>query len=447
MPKRTLRLYSPHDVQRQFHDSTARYRVMSTGRQMGKSTCAVNELAFKAWVKPRKKYWFVSPTFDQAKGQYRRLIGMLWGCPEVMLKKNQTELRVKLINQSEIVFKSGEVFDNLRGDTLDGVVVDEYRDQPKGLWSRVLQPMLRTTGGWAAFISTPNGFDDFFELSERARINEGGSWFFLKAPSTANPLFTQDELEEAKREMSEGEFAQEILAEFRDLQKGKTYVNNGEWNQSLETPFAAHRRKDDVWGSLVSPYLPIIVACDFNVTPIAWLIGQQSGGKFYWFDEVFLERTNTQEACVELLDRLRHYRVNQDIVVIGDASGAASKTSASGDTDYSIIMQALTGEYGNGAARNETPASNPRVKDRVNVMNSALKAANGDIRFFYHPIRCKNLKRDLERVSWKAGANAVLDQVTDKTLTHISDAAGYAVWHYSSTLWSSPPGTLRMLAR
>ena len=43
---------------------------------------------------------------------------------------------------------------------------------------------------------------------------------------------------------------------------------------------------------------------------------------------------------------------------------------------------------------------------------------------------CKNLIRDLELVSYKEnGKNNEIDK-SDQTLTHASDAFGYAVWEY-----------------
>ena len=197
-PKAILKLYKPHDAQLRFHNSTARYRVASFGRQSGKSTACINELVKKAWENPSTRYWYMSPTFQQALQQYRRCIGMLMSCPGVMSKKNQTELRIKFINQSEIVFKSGEVLDNLRGETLHGVVIDEVRDQPSDLWPMVIRPMLTTTKGWACFVSTPNGFDSFYDFYQRQLIDP--NWQSFHAPSTCNPLFTIEELKAAKNE-------------------------------------------------------------------------------------------------------------------------------------------------------------------------------------------------------------------------------------------------------
>lgn len=435
--KATLKLYSPHREQLAFHSSNARYRVASWGRQSGKSTACLNDLLKRAWENPGTVYWYVSPTFDQARTQYRRLVSMLMSCPELMRKKNQTELRVKLINHSEIVFKSGEVGENLRGATLHGAVIDEVRDQSPELWPMLIRPMLTTTKGWAAFVSTPRGFDAFYDLAERARTEK--DWAFFSAPSTCNPLFTEEEFEAAKREMSEAEFAQEILAEFRDLHSGSAYVNFGEENLKDENPWAPS-------GSLVQPWQSVIVALDFNLSPMAWTLGQQFGESTYWFDELWLKKSHTQEAALELVARLKRLNIkaNPQVILIGDATGHAGQRAAAGKSDYAILEEILSSA--GISYENRTPDSNPAVRDRVNIVNARLKAADGTRHLFVNSKTCPNLKRDLQRVSWKPGGSHTLDQTSNPDLTHSSDGVGYVLC-VLTRLFQAPPGRLHMIRR
>lgn len=434
-PVKQLELYTPHRVQRSFHESKARYRVASLGRQSGKSTMCSNELAFRAWENPSTTYWFISPTFEQARIQYRRFVSMFSGCFELLLKKNQSELRVKFINHSSVTFKSGEVFDNLRGETLDGVVIDEVREQPNGLWPLVIRPMLATTRGWAVFVSTPSGHDSFFDLAEMAKASTDGTWEFFHAPSTCNPLFSMPEYEQARREMSDLQFRQEILAEFVNITHGTTYLNHGHHNQREDSPFSSTEQ--------ISPHLPIVVGMDFNVGSLRWVLGQTNANIFYFFDEIAIDNTHTQEACRVLLNAI--VNAKNEIWLCGDATGSARKTSAAGETDYSIIMQEL--KAAGHKVTNVTPDSNPPVKDRVNSVNTALRSAANEVRLWYNPKKCPALKRDLERVVWKQGATgAILDQQRDPSLTHATDAMGYVV-HRFSDHWRPSPGVTRVIRR
>jgi hypothetical protein len=460
MSVRELVLYKPHLVQRAMHESSARFRVGCWGRQAGKSTWGANEIAKQAWDVERTNHWFIEPSFDQARVQYRRFLEEFPPLCGIHRKKpNDSEHRIFLQTGSDVAYKSGLVLHRLRGETLHTVAVDEMRDQPPELWTQVLNPMLTTTGGRASFISTPRGFDQFYDIAQIAQTDTTGDWEFFHAPSTCNPLFTQSEFERLKREMSEAEFAQEILAEFRDLNRGSAYRSFSPSNQSLVSPLVrAPIDTPAVSGpslqSLINPYLPIHLACDFNVGYMGWVLSQfRNGIGHYAFDEIWLERSHTEEAIDLFVQKLQQYeaemgplRADPKVILIGDATGEAGKTSAGGKTDYTIIESAL--KKAGITFRNLTPTANPRVKDRVNTVNTRLKSADGTINAWIHPKRCPNLKKDLERVTWKENAQgAILDQNTDPSRTHSSDAWGYDICVTNPIDAVKDVGALRILRR
>lgn len=439
-----LELYKPHTIQEKIHKCPSRFIVASWGRQSGKTSCAINFTLDKAWTRPGTKYWIVEPTKQQARRTYRRLVSMLWINKDIMIKNNKTELRIKFINHSEIMFVSGEVYQNLRGETLDGVVLDEVRELPHDLWPLVIRPMLATTNGWALFISTPNGFDYFYDLATLAQADTSKekTWSFFAAPSTGNPLFTQQEFEESKKQMSDKQFRQEILAEFLDLTKGKTYVYSS-LNKRTETPFAT----TDPMKQVV-PYSPVILGLDFNVDPMAWTLLQTNNDSWYAFDELFVRNTNTQEVTKALIEKLHLLKARNllkgdpQIIICGDATGESRKTSAT-ETDYAIITSAL--KQNGFTFSNITPRSNPAIKSRINNMNAKLCAADGAIKFFVNHVMCQSLDRDLTRVTWKA--DGILDEGNEKLLTHISDSVGYPVSQLTPIESMNDVGTMGVIRR
>lgn len=418
--ERRLILYAPHDLQLKFHESKARYRVVAAGRQVGKSTMCNNDLGSKAWANPGTRYWFLSPIYAQSRDQYRKMLTLL--PKEVVQRKSDSELLIELINGSVVEYKSGETLDRLRGSTLNGAVIDEVRDHHPDLWPMVIRPMLTTTQGWAAFLSTPAGFDAFYDLAEKAKEDATGLWEFFTGPSTCNPLFTDDEYAAAKAEMSEGAFAQEILAEFRELTRGKAYVNFSDNNIKDQNPFAPQGRD-------FSPHLPIILAPDFNLSPMAWGIGQFKPHEqvWHWPHEIRLESSHTQEATLEFIN---WYKENcpggwgPGLIICGDATSKAGQRAAAGQSDYDILG-AMLKSHGIRFV-NSTPDSNPMVKDRVNTMNAFFKNAEGTCKMTIHP-RCKFMIKDFQRVTWKENSNNTLDEGSSHELTHSSDGPGYAV--------------------
>ena len=412
---RRLRLYKPHHIQMLMHNSTARFNVAVLGRQSGKSTYAINKLMDCAYKNRRHIYWFVSPTWKQAKIMYRRIEKMVARNRNRIIKKSlATELMFQFYSDSCLFFVSADNPNSLRSETLNGSVIDEVREQDPDLFSLVIRPMLTTTGGWCDFISTPNGYDQFFDIAEFAKSDKTGKWACFHSPSTCNPKFTQEEYEEAKSSMTEAQFDQEIDANFRDLTAGKVYSMYGDRNMTDVSPFATLTD--------FSPNLPIVVAPDFNLSPMAWGLGQIFNSRVHWHDEIFFERSNTQETVEELVGRVQGHKLG--VIVCGDATSKKEHTASASKTDYDIIFGRLREK--NIPFEDETPDSNPAIKDRVNTMNARFFDANGTITQTHHS-RCKKMRRDFQRVVWKDGANYVLNPGKKRELTHSSDGPGYAV--------------------
>lgn len=332
---------------------------------------------------------------------------------------------IEFVTNSMIYYKSGKVLEDLRGETLNNSVIDEMRNQHKDLWPLVIRPMLGTTRGRGSFISTPNGFDAFYELYEWA-LAHPEEWAVFHHPSTINPLFTLEEYESARATMSDKQFRQEIEAEFLDLTSGRAYFAFGNDNLSTASPFKTMLDSE----GLIGYHLPIVIGLDFNVNPMSWALGQTNKDKWYWFDEIYIENSNTPEATAELIVRLSALRdrgllrADPQLIICGDSNGSSRSTKTVGDSDYDLLLAELK-RHG-FSYENQTPEGNPFVKDRVAAVNAKCRTANGEIKLFVHPTRCPRLIRDFRRVVWKDGT-AQLDKTKDSSLTHMSDAVGYPI--------------------
>lgn len=426
-------LYAPTKAQYKIHSSPHKFNVICFGRQSGKSTYGVNKLLFNAWEKDRGVFWYVAPSFRLAKQMYERTKYAIEETPGVMKRKSDSELLIELESESKIVFLSGEQEGNLLGETVDGVVIDECREQKKSLWTHKIMPMLGTTGGWADFLSTPNGFDWFYDLYQKHLTDK--SWGAFHAPSTSNPFWTDEMIAEAKASMSDDLFAQEIMAEFRDIGSGTCYINFSHDNYTTMNPFANN-------GEEYNKYLPILVACDFNLSPVSWVLGQHNQRQIYWNDEISLHRSHTAEAAEVLASKVAGHEAG--IVIIGDASGNAGQRAAAGQSDYDILKQVL--KRHNIKYTDKTPDSNPGIKDRVNNVNAALKSADGSVHMWFNP-RCKVAIKDMQRRSWKTGAASLAFDNSDPDVGHMSDAVGYAVSVLAPVKSVGDIGKMRIIMR
>lgn len=430
-----LNLYKPHAGQLPLHASPFRFNAVCFGRQSGKTTFGLNKIADRAWTGPKDGvYWYILQTYDAAKIAFRRMYAFYRMSPRAFDKKpNESELLCRFRHGPTIEFKSGKNYEDLRAETLDGAVIDEYRQQHPRLFSHIIRPMLSAKRGWADILSTPNGFDHFYDLFEAAKNDP--EWGHFHAPSTVAPWWSPEEVASSMRTMSEPVYAQEILAEFRDLFTGKAYSSFGQHNLAESSPFTTD-------GSLISPYLPIIVGLDFNVGHMRWVLGQHRVGKIYWFDEIAIDNTNTAECAKELGEKVKGHA--QGVVLIGDATGNSRHTSAT-QSDYVIVGEAL--DRVKVRWENQTPESNPAVKERVNTMNARLRAADKTVSMWINPKTCPKLKRDMDRVAWKVGAQTMLDQKKDPSLTHASDAAGYATCVLAPMESEGAVGTMGVIHR
>jgi hypothetical protein len=203
-----------HKTQHQVANDKHRFKVICAGRRWGKSVLA-RMMVLKWATEDQGLYWIVSPTYKQAKMIHWREIKK--EIPEAWIESlNNSELSVKLKNGSIIELKGAENPDSLRGVKLKGLVIDEIASirNWKWLWTEVLRATLTDYKAPAIFISTPQGYNHFYDLFEQGKKkdNNYNSWSFT---SYQNPHIPEEEIDQAKKELTEDAFHQEYLAEFR----------------------------------------------------------------------------------------------------------------------------------------------------------------------------------------------------------------------------------------
>lgn len=203
-----------HKTQYEVATNNHRFRIVCAGRRWGKSVLA--QLIVLQWaIRNPGLYWIISPTYRQSKQIHWRQLQEI--IPrQIVAKKNEVELSITLTNGSIIELKGAENPDNLRGVKLKGLVIDEIASIRNWdwVWQEVLRPTLTDYEAPALFISTPKGYNHFYDLFLLGQDEDTGykSWRFT---SYDNPYVSNDEIDQAKKELTEDTFAQEYLADFR----------------------------------------------------------------------------------------------------------------------------------------------------------------------------------------------------------------------------------------
>lgn len=205
--------YKPHEKQKLFHKSKARWRILNCGRRWGKTQCAIAEGIKLSTISPKQRGWIVAPTYPLSQEDWRVLKEIT--PQDLIADELKAERKFILKNLSEIEFKSADNEASLRGAGLNWVILDEAARIKEDSWN-ALRPALSDKQGRGIFISTPKGKNWFYRIYLKGKDslnNKYESWYF---PSNTNPYFPEEEWLEAKENYPADWFSQEYEANFLD---------------------------------------------------------------------------------------------------------------------------------------------------------------------------------------------------------------------------------------
>lgn len=206
-----------HPAQSQIASDTHRFRVVNCGRRFGKTTLAVLEMVAKAVYGNDRQILYVAPTYQQSRDIAWQELKRL--CLPIANKINESRLEI-VVNTikggtSLIMLRGWESIETLRGQKFHFIVIDEIASMRNWdtNWEEVIRPTLTDFRGEALFISTPKGFNHFYTLSNKQ--HQDSDYKSFNFSSYDNPYLPVEELEKAKKELTEDRFAQEYMADFR----------------------------------------------------------------------------------------------------------------------------------------------------------------------------------------------------------------------------------------
>jgi hypothetical protein len=240
---------------------------------------------------------YIAPTLNDA----RRL---MWDklkrkLAPAIVKTNDTrlELGIKTVDggESVIFLGSWELVENYRGDEFDFIVPDEtqdYRNFWVG-WQEALRPTLTPRRGSALFMGTPKGFNHLYDLFQLEKTDPDfhftsyhNAFPLCGCPSAEGcPHLPVEEIEAARRQLTEDRFAQEYLADFRKVQ-GLVYKD--------------FDRARHVTSELPKNRVERLLGVDFGFTnPTAVLTIDKDGEGVYWITSEWYKPGKTNIEVVE----------------------------------------------------------------------------------------------------------------------------------------------------
>jgi len=226
--------FTPHKAQVEIISLLEKHRwvICSCGRRFGKSALAAH-LAFAKLLEPDSAVGVCAPTHG--------LSSIIFDMVAKLLKTSGIETTKWSIKDKEIVLVNGSILkgltaskpDSLVGRSYDFLIMDESALIPdlEVVWTQHLRATLSDRpGSRALFISTPRGNNYFKELYDKGFDPLAKEFACFHAPTSANPLIPEDDIIEAKENVSSTVFDQEYMALFTVFEgqifKDVTYVDN-----------------------------------------------------------------------------------------------------------------------------------------------------------------------------------------------------------------------------
>ncbi len=209
-PKQRAALFDP-----------ARISVTEASTKAGKTVGALAWLFEQAAVegKEGRNYWWTAPVFGQADIAYRRMCLKL---PRAYYKPNQSKLTVTLVNGARIWFKSAERPDDLYGEDVYAVVMDEASRMREEAWHAIRSTLTYTQGPVRMIGNVKGRKNWFYRLARAAEAGADGMAYhrITALDAVEAGVLDAEEIESARRDFKrlgkEGAFRQLYMAEAAD---------------------------------------------------------------------------------------------------------------------------------------------------------------------------------------------------------------------------------------
>lgn len=378
-----------HPTQEIVAKDTHRFRIMCNGRRWGKTTLAIEEIKGVALSKATK-IAYIATTYAQARDiAWEMLKREMAGA---IIQANESRLELKTRNQlgteSQIVLRGWENIETLRGLGFDFIVIDEVASMRNFWlnWQEVIRPTLTDTRGEGLFISTPKGFNHFYDLYNlEAKDSDFKSFHFT---TYDNPYLPVEEIDKAKQELTEDRFAQEYLADFRKTE-GLVYK---EFNRK-EHLYKEQPNKNEI--------VKVFGGVDFGfVHPAAATeIKKHLNGKYFVSSE--------------------WYKVGQTDAQIADYVSALKWNECYPDPESAAGIEELKRK---GVNVREVIKGKDSIRNGINAVRELFKQG----RLFIHE-SCQNLIWEFETYSYEDVKNIKGDEIPIKENDHALDALRYAL--------------------
>lgn len=374
-----------------------RFVCAAISRRQGKTYIA-NVIGQLVSLVPGSNILIMSPNYSLSQISFDLQRGLIKHFDLEVTKDNAKDKVIELSNGSTIRMGSVNQVDSSVGRSYDLIIFDEAAlADGKDAFNVALRPTLDKDNSKAIFISTPRGRNNWFaDFYHRGFSEEFQDWASIRATYHENPRFSDDDIREAKKAMSEAEFAQEYMADFN------TYEGQI-WNFNFEECVADLSQLDtsnmDVFAGLDVGYKDPTALC-----VIAYDWDQQ---KFYLVDEYMDAERTTEQHAVEIRRMIDKYDI--DYIYI---DSAAQQTRFDFAQNYDI----------------STINAKKSVLDGIGHTAGIIDNDNLII-----DQRCRQALSCVDQYQWDSNPNLLKEKPKHNMASHMSDAMRYALYTFETS--------------
>lgn len=375
-----------------------KYRFISAAlsRRQGKTFIA-NIIGQLVALVPNCNILIMSPNYSLSQISFELQRSLIKQFGIEVVRDNAKDKVIELINGSTIRMGSVNQVDSCVGRSYDLIIFDEAALEKNGedAFNIALRPTLDKAGSKAIFISTPRGRNNWFcQFFERGFSDDYPSWFSIHADYTVNPRVSSEDIEEAKRSMSEAEFAQEYLASFNSYVGQIWRFNREKCIQNLSD--FDYSECDIICGLDVGfrdPTAMIVIAFDWKTE------------LYFALKEYYAAHQTTAVHAARIKEISEAY--GADYIFI---DSAAQQTRHDFAMDYDISTTNAKKSVVDGIGYVASLVDNDRL-----IVDSA----------------CDRLIASLDQYRWDPNPNLLTEKPIHDDYSHMADALRYALYSHT----------------
>ena len=376
-----------------------KYRFVSAAlsRRQGKTYIA-NIIGQLVSLVPGSNILIMSPNYSLSQISFDLQRTLIKHFDLEVTKDNAKDKVIEISNGSTVRMGSVNQVDSSVGRSYDLIIFDEAAlTDGEEAFNVSLRPTLDKDNSKAIFISTPRGKTNWFaKFFDRGFSDEFPEWCSIKATYKDNPRMSQQDVDEAKKSMSDAEFKQEYEADFNTYE-GQIW--NFDAEQCVADLSQLNTEGMDIIGGLDVGFRDPTAFC---VIAYDW-----DSGKYYVLSEYYDSEKTTEKHAEEIRDQIHKHDI--DYIYI-DSAAQQTRFDFAQNYDISTInaKKSIIDGIGHVAA----------IVDNNNLIVDQ---------------RCAETLACLDMYQWDPNPNLLKEKPKHNKASHMADALRYAIYSFETS--------------